>query len=152
MHLCEQCVSFSHYKGNDVRGECLVDRKGQEKSHACLPRYQVSLNEGFEVSLIISSHLSRCLQHVFSWRHKPSFMWCKNDRLMNCSLGFVNFTLLMFSPAVYISFQIAMLWHLSKGICTLQCSPLAIRDENISLAEWRRCIFQYHGNVILIRE
>lgn len=59
----QQCVSYSHYKGNDVRGECLADR---EKSHACLSRYQVSLNEGFEVSLIISSHLSSCQQHVSS--------------------------------------------------------------------------------------
>lgn len=39
MHLCEQQrVSYSHYQGNDVRGECLVDRRGQEKSHACLSR------------------------------------------------------------------------------------------------------------------
>lgn len=101
MHLREQqCVSYSHYKGNDVRGECLVDRRGREKSPACLSRYQVSLNEGFQVSLIISSHLSRCprvlggISHP-SWGVEPATVswWIVH-------LDFVNFPPFMFSLAV----------------------------------------------------
>lgn len=99
----------------------LVDRIGQEKSHACLSRYQVSFKKGFEGALIISSHLSRWPQQPSLW---PIIWW-------TVDLEFVS-SPLMSSWAVYSSFQTAMLWCFSKGNCVPHCSLLVSRDEKLA--------------------
>lgn len=97
----------------------LVDRIGQEKSHACLSRYQVSLKKGFEGALIMFSHLSR-------WPQQPS-LWCKTNNLMNCWLGVC---------VISINVQLSSL-HFIPNSHVVTCFQGKLCTTIFSVGKWR---------------